>query len=74
MNRIFRARTIAQYNIKKWLEVNFYAGSLTVNPIGDTDVLIVDSSGNSAIVKYEDGNIYLKDDDSPGAATPRESR
>ena len=70
---MFRARTIGQYCIRKWLEANFYAGSLSVTAVDNDAVLIRDEAGDTAIVRYDNGAGYVTDE-TPAAGTAGESR
>lgn len=70
MAEMFRSSTIAQYHIRKWLEANFYAGSLTLTPISGTEVMITDGIGGIEVVKYKDGEIYLVEAETPAGGQP----
>lgn len=70
---MFRAKTIGQYCIRKWLEVNFHSGSLSVTAVENDAVLIRDGSGDAAIVRYDNGTVYLADE-TPAAGTAGGSR
>lgn len=68
-----KPRTIAQYCIQKWLDANFYANELKIEFVDTETAKITDRNGESAYLVYENGNVFLKAE-TPGAATPRESR
>lgn len=56
------AKTIAQYCIMRWLEANFYLGSLKVEFISSNEARITDRNNETAILAYEGKEVYLREE------------
>lgn len=57
------AKTIAEFVIKRWIDTNFFPGSVKVLIEGDT-ATITDKNGDTAVLIYnkETNEVYMLDD------------
>lgn len=71
-----KARTIAEFFILQWLERNnLDTRYIEVEFVTSHRARVTDCNNDAMIVVYDDVDqcVYLDEDETPGAATPRES-
>lgn len=55
-------KTIAQYCIMRWLEINFHLSYLKFEFISQNEARITDRNNETAIVAYESNEVYLREE------------
>lgn len=55
-------KTIAQYCIMRWLEINFHLSYLKIEFISQNEARITDRNNETAIVAYESNEVYLREE------------